>query len=419
MENMKINARMGLLVFFQIVVVAGVAMASQMEQDSYLLPILLIGGLVLIILTLLIGRSVSAPLARLNQAADDWAQGKISELPRTNAEGDLGQLENHMAALSATTSKLKTDLAALNKKQAAGDMEALLEDKGYAGEYKDIVKDINAVIKGYNQDIALMLEHTRRFGQGDFTASMQTLPGKKVKYSQDINQLQEVLKAFAADLKASVSNYMEGKASSYTAASSKNGEWAYLMREVNSLQEMYAKPIKEASDVLNRMASGDWSQVVVGEFKGEFAALKQAINSLSIQMNGHIKEIAATLNDLSAVGAQRSRRDYAGPFLSIKDAIRSVEQRISHLEKQQAEKQGSPSVRPIPGLKAAPATSTPTVGRTAVAPTAPPARTGGTAATPPLKEGGFKSAVPIISSRTMTAPNASHIYDSKDFGKYK
>jgi hypothetical protein len=37
----------------------------------------------------------------------------------------------------------------------------------------------------------------------------------------------------------------------------------------------------------------------------------------------------------------------------------------------------------------------------------------------PKKTGGFTSSSPIISSRTLVAPNAAHIYDKKDFGKYK
>jgi methyl-accepting chemotaxis protein len=409
MENMKIGARLAVLFVIQLAFLALIVFTDM--EGTVLYAVSAAGQILLLLLFTAAGRSVARPLAKITAVIKDMAKGTLRELPRVNGDSETGQLEASVAALSVLLSKWKSDIADLAKKHAAGDVDAVLDEKAFEGGFRETARDINATLQMYGKDISGLAECIGKYGQGDFRAQYALLPGKKNRLNQAMDSLRDNVRTVMNDLQTISASYAEGKFNAGTGG--KFGDWSLVYRDINAIAEAISKPIKEASDALSHVAAGDLKQHTPKELKGEFALLTQGINKAAENMSGYVKDIAAVLTEMSASNPQqRARREYAGPFPAVRDAFKALDGRISQLEKQAGvsapvKPAVSTVTRLAPPPKAAPQTTAAKPAAGAAAPKAAPV------------EGRFNPAMPTIPKRTLAAPNASHIYDSKDFGKYK
>lgn len=85
-----------------------------------------------------------------------------------------------------------------------------------------------------------------------------------------------------------------------------NGGWKSYMESFNSILSSFITPIEESSRVLQRMAQGDFSTKMTGEYKGDYLIMKENINSVVDSLREVLIKVTETTNELSASAAQIS-----------------------------------------------------------------------------------------------------------------
>jgi methyl-accepting chemotaxis protein len=328
------------------------------------------GALLLIVLTITAAGAVTQPIKSLTDVVANLSKGNLHGMPAAGI--DYKALTNELVAFSATLTQWKDDITELNKNHAAGHTEALMDEQKYEGAYREAARGINSLLAIYNRDINEILDAVKGLAIGDLRAGNLSFPGKKEQYAKTVNDLKEHMKKATLDFQSVLDEYTAGQ-----------------------------KLMNESVNVLEKISKGDISQTITGNHEGDFVKLKNAVNNASASISGYVKEVTALVTDIA--NASPSHREYTGPLPGLKDAFRYLENYIMRLEKQ---KSAPTPVSPV-RTTFQPRVATPVVSRTA------------TAAATPKKTGGFTPSTPVLSSRTLVAPNASHIYDKKDFGKYK
>ncbi len=84
------------------------------------------------------------------------------------------------------------------------------------------------------------------------------------------------------------------------------GEWKEIIRGINSMMDAFVAPLKEASEVLNTMASGDFTRKMEGDYKGDYQLIKDSINKVIDSLNGLIGRVAESAAELASSSAQIS-----------------------------------------------------------------------------------------------------------------
>ncbi|MBF8982097.1 PAS domain-containing protein [Lutibacter sp. B2] len=72
-----------------------------------------------------------------------------------------------------------------------------------------------------------------------------------------------------------------------------------VIEGINDTLEAFAEPIKEASNVLDKMAKGNFSVPMKGDYKGDFAGIKNALNHSILSIKEMIEDIHTTTKTLN------------------------------------------------------------------------------------------------------------------------
>ena len=84
------------------------------------------------------------------------------------------------------------------------------------------------------------------------------------------------------------------------------GEWKEIIKGINSMMDAFVAPLKEAAEVLNTMASGDFTHKMNGEYKGDYLIVKDSINKVIDSLNKLIGKVAESSAELASSSAQIS-----------------------------------------------------------------------------------------------------------------
>ena len=141
----------------------------------------------------------------------------------------------------------------------------------------------------------------------------QTYKGDHEKMKQAMNNVAAALQGMAGDVNALVKASMEGKLSTRADASKHQGEFRKIVQGVNEILDLVIAPVQEAGGVLQKVAGGDLTAHVQGNYQGDHARIKDDINIMADKLSesmGQISHNAQTLasssEELSAVSAQMS-----------------------------------------------------------------------------------------------------------------
>ncbi len=84
------------------------------------------------------------------------------------------------------------------------------------------------------------------------------------------------------------------------------GDWKNIISGINSIFDAMVAPIKEAGQVLDTMAQGDFTKTMQGSYKGDYKAIKEDINKVIYSLGTLIGRVVETITELSAATTQLS-----------------------------------------------------------------------------------------------------------------
>ena len=199
------------------------------------------------------------------------------------------------------------------------------EDK-YEGAYKQIAKNLNDLTAMYSGDFVELLNVTKSYSEGDFTATVSDY-ADSWKWAQDAV---EALRANFNNIVAEINMLIEAAADKGDLAvhideSKYSGSWKDIMAGLNHLAESVDLPIVEIRDAMDRLHDGYTDKRVEGDYKGDFLVIKNAVN-------GFIEFLSEIMNDmqinLSAIAdgdlTASITKEYPGEFQGFKESINAI-----------------------------------------------------------------------------------------------
>lgn len=121
-------------------------------------------------------------------------------------------------------------------------------------------------------------------------------------FNKEVKTLENMLNEIDKMLKAN----QEGDLSIKLDISKFNGAWASILEGLNQLRQSTLEPINEARSILSRMANGDFTTKMHGNYKGDYEKIKLDVNKVAESLNEIIGQVKLGADELATSAAQIS-----------------------------------------------------------------------------------------------------------------
>lgn len=209
---------------------------------------------------------------------------------------------------------------------ALGDVEIEIinEAKDETGTLMDAFKKMVANIRE-NADAA------ERISNGDFKVVIIPKSDKDV-LAKSLILVVEAVNSLEKETNMLTKSSIEGKLSTRGDADKFSGGYKNIIEGLNNILDAVIEPIKEASSVLQQIASGNLKVSVIGDYKGDHAEIKDALNETIDSLSSYVNEISEVLKEMSNSNLDLSiNNEYKGDWAEIKDALNLIIQSFNEV----------------------------------------------------------------------------------------
>ena len=301
---------------------------AYVEQTFWIKLILI--GLAAVISTFLafsIIKSILTPINRLADVANKVSAGNFNVNIDSSSNDEIGKLANSLQALVQTFITLMNDMRTMADKQTIeGDIDYYIDSSCYNGEFKTVAEGINGMMKDvYDEMVMGALNITQKYADGDFSAKLPPLPGKRAIVGDTLTAVSDNLQNVEKNVMSLLESALNGELDKRINDSNFKGDWKRIMSGLNQLLDAISAPIQEISEVMKNVSEAEFNIKMTGSYKGDFLVLKEAINNTIENVNSYIEEITKVLRKLSENNLDQGiTRHYVGSFYDIKRALNDI-----------------------------------------------------------------------------------------------
>ena len=257
-----------------------------------------------------INATLDAVIRPLNVAAeyvDNISKGNIPSRITDSYNGDFNAIKNNLNRCIDALNGLTEEMTRMSEAHNAGDIDAAIPVEKFDGVYRTMARGVNEMVAGHITVKKKAMACIAEFGKGNFEAPLERFPGKKAFINNTIEEFRTNLKALITDADLLVQAAAQGKLSTRADASRHGGDFRKIVEGVNATLDAVIGPLQEVSQVLDKMAGGDLTALVVNEYAGDFNRLRNTVNAFASQVRTAIQHIGTNANSLVSAAEELNR----------------------------------------------------------------------------------------------------------------
>ena len=305
--------------------------AAAAKADAMLVSIIITAFELL--LTALLGWFITRNLVRqlgaepdvVAQLANKIAEGDLSSKIELKA-GDTASLMFTVKNISDTLKALLADIDYMSSEHNKGDIDVVVDSKKFQGGFQVMAQGVNDMVGGHIAVKKKAMAVFKAFGEGNFEAPMEQLPGKKVFINNTIELVRGNLKAVMADTDNLVKAAADGQLNTRADATKHQGDFRKLIQGVNDTITNIVNPLNVAADYVDKIAKGNIPAKITDTYNGDFNVLKNNLNTCIDAVNALVDD-ANTLAVAAVEGRLQTRADaskHQGDFRKIVEGVNNT-----------------------------------------------------------------------------------------------
>ncbi|MCQ8126915.1 methyl-accepting chemotaxis protein [Methylomonas rivi] len=233
---------------------------------------------------------------------------EIIELVRGNLKGFIG------------------DMNRMSREHDAGDIDVFMDTAKFQGDFGVMAKGVNDMVAGHIAVKKKAMGVVKAFGEGNFDAPMEQLPGKKAFINDTIELVRGNLKAVMADADGLVQAALEGRLATRADATKHLGDYRKLVEGVNATLDAVIGPLNVAADYVDKISKGNIPSKITDNYNGDFNTIKNNLNNCIDAIGSMVNE-AANLEKAAIEGRLATRADasqYQGDYRKIVQGVNNT-----------------------------------------------------------------------------------------------
>jgi methyl-accepting chemotaxis protein len=245
------------------------------------------------------------------------AMGVFKEFGNGNFDATIEQLPGKKRFINDTIEQVRGNLKGLidemnrmSSEHEKGDIDVVIDTHKFEGDFKTMAQGVNDMVNAHISVKKKAMGVFSQFGEGNFEANMEQLPGKKRFINDTIEQVRDNLKSLISDANMLAEAAVEGRLATRADAAKHKGDFKKIVQGVNNTLDAVIGPLNVAAEYVDRMSKGDIPPAITDTYYGDFNEIKNNLNLL-IKANNEIIEKAKLVakGDLTVVLNRRSEND--------------------------------------------------------------------------------------------------------------
>ncbi|WP_040599288.1 methyl-accepting chemotaxis protein, partial [Sphingomonas elodea] len=268
-----------------------------------------------------------AEIARLDSA---MARGDIAE--RADLALAQGQNREVLAAINQLLEKVTRPVNALNdsvcEMQAEhdkGDIDVVLPIEAFQGNFSVIARRVNTMVASHIAVKKKAMACIKAFSEGDFSAPMEQLPGKKAFINETIETLRGNLQGLIAEMRHMSTEHDKGDIDVFVPVEKFRGDFAIMAQGVNTMVASHIAVKKKAMACIKEFGEGNFN-APLDSFPGKKAFINDTVETLRRNLREITEEVqrlikASTAGHLSERGNEKR---FVGDFAGLVSGINGM-----------------------------------------------------------------------------------------------
>ncbi|MDO9396003.1 MAG: HAMP domain-containing protein, partial [Herbiconiux sp.] len=155
--------------------------------------------LVVVAASFVIARSIRRPVLAMADAAEKLADGDFDFAIETAHTDEPGRALAGLERMKTTLTGLIEQMNTMAGEHDRGETGARIAAEDFSGAYREVAAGVNAMVASHLEENREAIGVVSAFGQGDFSAQLRPLPGRKAFVNEAIDQVRANLEALIAD----------------------------------------------------------------------------------------------------------------------------------------------------------------------------------------------------------------------------
>ncbi|MBD9359952.1 methyl-accepting chemotaxis protein [Methylomonas fluvii] len=240
--------------------------------------------------------------------------------------GDKTSVMANMKQLSDNIKALLAEMDHMASEHEKGDIDVVVDQQKFHGSFRSVAKGVNDMVNGHIAVKKMAVGVFKAFGEGDFDAPMEKLPGKKAFINETIELVRGNLKAVVADANLLVKAAVEGRLSTRADASKHQGDFRKLVEGVNNTLDAVIGPLNVAAEYVDNISKGAIPAKITDTYNGDFNTIKNNLNNCIEAISNMVAE-AMNLEKAAIEGRLATRADasqYQGDYRKIVQGVNNT-----------------------------------------------------------------------------------------------
>jgi methyl-accepting chemotaxis protein len=178
----------------------------------------------------------------------------------------------------------------------------------FLGGWNKLVTGVNEAIKNIVDPLMVTADYVDRISKGAIPPTITT--AYKGQYNIIKNNLNECIRAvgdLVSDAGMLAQAAVEGRLQTRADATKHQGDFRKIVEGVNKTLDLVIDPINETIAILKRMAEGDLTPTMTGDYKGDFDVLKTALNDTLAAINDLLGQVTMAVDQVTSGSQQVSQ----------------------------------------------------------------------------------------------------------------
>ncbi|WP_414540700.1 methyl-accepting chemotaxis protein [Stenotrophomonas forensis] len=295
--------------------------------ERSLLQLLVLGAVALlagIAASVMIGRSLTGPLARAVNLAERLAKGELDQEFRLGGRDELTQLGQAMASVRQSVQAAIGAQLQMAEQHEAGAIRYRMDASAFPGDFGRMVQATNSLVESHVQVELLMAEVMQRYAIGDLSRDLPDYPGEKGALTRTLAAVKQSLMAINAQIDELARAARAGDFSMRGDAAAFQYQFKAMVEHLNGMMASSQASIADVSDVLRAISHGDLTARMDGEYDGVFARMRDDANTTTAQLTGIVRGIQVAADSINNAAQELAAGN--------NDLSRRTEQQAANLE---------------------------------------------------------------------------------------
>ncbi|OBU65749.1 chemotaxis protein [Stenotrophomonas maltophilia] len=295
--------------------------------ERSVLQLLVLGGVALLVgigASVMIGRSLTGPLARAVNLAERLSKGQLDQEFRLGGRDELTQLGEAMASVRQSVQAAIGAQLQMAGQHEAGAIRYRMDASAFPGDFGRMVQATNSLVESHVQVELLMAEVMQRYAIGDLSRDLPDYPGEKGTLTRTLAAVKQSLMAINAQIDELARAARAGDFSMRGDAAAFQYQFKAMVEHLNGMMASSQASIADVSEVLRAISHGDLTARMDGEYDGVFARMRDDANTTTAQLTGIVRGIQVAAGSINNAAQELATGN--------NDLSRRTEQQAANLE---------------------------------------------------------------------------------------